>query len=137
MGLSAAPAHTGMNMTILNHAPEITVSAADLTKLLDLARSDAAEDLLAEIERARIVADAELAANVIRMGSTATFSLGNGPARTVTLVYPGEADIAKARISVLTPVGTALLGLSTGQTIAWIARDGREHELTVLAVTQA
>lgn len=124
-------------MTILNHAPEITVSAADLTKLLDLARSDAAEDLLAEIERARIVADAELAANVIRMGSTTTFSLSNGAARTATLVYPGDADIAKSRISVLTPVGTALLGLSTGQTIAWIARDGREHELTVLAVTQA
>ena len=58
-------------------------------------------------------------------------------ARTITLVYPGDADISEGKVSVLTPIGTALLGLSEGQSMHWTARDGREHELTVTAVGQA
>jgi regulator of nucleoside diphosphate kinase len=53
----------------------------------------------------------------------------------VTLVYPAEADIAEGRISVLTPVGTALIGLRAGQSITWRTRDGRKQVLTVLRVT--
>ena len=43
----------------------------------------------------------------------------------MTLVYPPEADIDAGRISVPTPIGTALLGLAEGQSIDWTARDGR------------
>jgi regulator of nucleoside diphosphate kinase len=49
-------------------------------------------------------------------------------------VFPGDADISTNRVSVLTPIGTALLGLSTGQSIRWKTRDGREQELTVIGV---
>jgi regulator of nucleoside diphosphate kinase len=49
----------------------------------------------------------------------------------VTLVLPGGADIAEGKVSVLTPIGAALIGLSTGQSIDWTARDGRTHRLTV------
>jgi regulator of nucleoside diphosphate kinase len=49
-------------------------------------------------------------------------------------VYPGEADIAQNRVSILTPIGAALIGLSVGQSIAWSARDGRQQVLTVLSV---
>lgn len=94
---------------------------------------DVAEELLGELERARLVAAARVPPSAIRMGSTVTYSVG-GTQRTVTLVYPQEADIAASRISVLTPVGTALIGLSEGQSIAWTARDGRRQELTVVAV---
>ena len=59
----------------------------------------------------------------------------NGVERTVTLVYPAEADIAQNRISVLTPVGTALIGLARGQSITWTARNGTRHVLSVIAVT--
>ncbi|MNW16687.1 nucleoside diphosphate kinase regulator [compost metagenome] len=52
----------------------------------------------------------------------------------MTLVFPKDADISEGRISVLTPIGTALLGLSAGQTMGWTARDDRRHTLTVLAV---
>jgi regulator of nucleoside diphosphate kinase len=69
------------------------------------------------------------------MGSIVEFSSDAGQ-RRVTLVYPVEADIAEGRISILTPIGAALIGLSQGQSIAWTARDGRRHRLTVLEVRQ-
>ena len=52
----------------------------------------------------------------------------------VTLVYPADANIDAGKISVLTPIGTALIGLSVGQSIGWSARDGRSHRLAVLSV---
>jgi regulator of nucleoside diphosphate kinase len=54
----------------------------------------------------------------------------------VTLVYPVDADIATGRISIMTPVGTALIGLRVGQSISWRSRDNRKHMLTVLAVKE-
>lgn len=54
----------------------------------------------------------------------------------MTLVFPQDADISAGKISVLTPIGTALLGLSAGQTMDWTARDDKQHKLTVLAVTK-
>jgi regulator of nucleoside diphosphate kinase len=55
-------------------------------------------------------------------------------ARRVTVVYPLEDDIAPGNISLLAPIGTALIGLSQGQSIDWTARDGRRHRLTVVSV---
>ena len=80
--------------------PKIVLSEADHRKLIALAlagsghSSDAADDLLYEIERARVVPETKLAASVVRMGSTVTYRPDNGPERTVTLVYPADADIA-------------------------------------------
>jgi regulator of nucleoside diphosphate kinase len=53
----------------------------------------------------------------------------------VTLVYPAESDIEKGRVSVLTPIGAALLGLSQGQSIEWNTRSGEPRQLTVLALS--
>ena len=71
------------------------------------------------------------------MGSTLHFTTDAGEERTVTLVFPGEADIAEGRISVLTPIGIALIGLAAGQSMDWTARDGRIHRLTVDSVDGA
>lgn len=68
------------------------------------------------------------------MGSTLRYTSDLGENRQVTLVYPGEANIAEGKMSILTPIGTALLGLSAGQSIDWTARDGRTHRLEVAAV---
>ena len=57
--------------------------------------------------------------------------------QTAELVFPKDADISRQRISVLTPVGAALLGLSAGQSIEWAARDGRVRRLSVIAVQAA
>jgi regulator of nucleoside diphosphate kinase len=59
------------------------------------------------------------------------FTTDAGEDRTVTLVFPGRADIAEGKVSVLTPIGVALIGLAVGQSIDWTARDGRTHRLTV------
>ena len=120
--------------------PDLVVGEADHRKLVVLAlagighTSDAADDLLYELERARVVDDGALPPAVVRMGSSVTYRPDNGTPRTVTLVYPVDADISAGRISVLTPVGTALIGLSKGQSITWNARNGERHVLTVLEV---
>ena len=98
--------------------PQIIVSNADYERLTDLAT--------ASLERLPDVAN-----NVVRMGSTVTFKSDDGNTRTFKLVYPAEESLDEHRISVMTPVGAALIGLAEGQSISWTARDGRKHELTV------
>jgi regulator of nucleoside diphosphate kinase len=119
--------------------PEIVIRAADEDRLAALAESladskpELAEELLAELARARLASDDALPADSVQMGSTLTYE-ADGRRRRVTLVYPTEADIDAGRISVATPIGAALLGLAEGQSIDWTARDGRRHRLTVVAV---
>ena len=129
------------NNARLRRKPNISISKTDHTRLSALAEAVAerspeiSEELLAELDRARVVADSAVAAKVVRMGSTVRLKPDTGEEKTVTLVFPGEADIAQGKISILTPIGTALLGLSAGQSMMWTARDGRRHELSVLDVT--
>ncbi|MDM9627748.1 nucleoside diphosphate kinase regulator [Rhizobium sp. S152] len=120
--------------------PAIATARSDHDRLTKLAESlssqipELSDELLAELERARVVDDAKLPQTVVRMGSSLRYTSDLGEDRSVTLVYPGEADIAKGRISILTPIGAALIGLSAGQSIDWKARDGRAHRLTVREV---
>jgi len=120
-------------------SPNIVLSQSDhrLLSVLALAgighTAEIADDLLHELDRASVVADAALPADVVRMGSLVRFRTGRDE-RSVTLVYPAEADIASARVSVLTPIGTALIGLRAGQSITFRTRDGRPQMLTVLNV---
>ena len=122
--------------------PAITMTRSDQESLSRLAESraardpDASEQLLAELDRARVVEDGRIPADVVRMGSTLRFTTDAGEDRTITLVFPGEADIAMGRVSILTPIGAALIGLSARQSIDWTARDGRTHRLTVESVDQ-
>jgi regulator of nucleoside diphosphate kinase len=122
--------------------PKIQISQSDHGRLSALASTfaarnpEASDELLAELERARIVADGWVSSGTVRMGSTVTFKPDSGDRKTVTLVYPGEADISAGKVSILTPIGTALIGLSAGQSIMWTARDGRRHELLVLGVSK-
>ncbi|MGE0847306.1 MAG: nucleoside diphosphate kinase regulator [Flavobacteriaceae bacterium] len=125
-----------------NRKPSILVGQTDHEKLTRLAEAAAERNpvaagaLLDELDRAEVVAEARLRGNVVRMGSTLRYATETGETRTVTLVYPGEADIAAGKISILTPIGAALIGLSAGQSIDWQARDGRIHRLSVESVTQ-
>jgi regulator of nucleoside diphosphate kinase len=120
--------------------PGISISTSDHARLMKLADSIAthnapiAEDLFGELERANIVADEMIAKDIVRMESRVRFTDEKGTDRMVTLVFPGEADIAESRLSILTPVGTALIGLSVGQSFLWMGRDGLQHRLTVLDV---
>lgn len=120
--------------------PVIMIGRTEHEKLTRLAEGlvlrnpKVADGLLEELERARIVSDNKVRNDVVRMGSTLRYVTNTGEERTVVLVYPGDADITTGKISILTPIGTALIGLSPGQTIEWEARDGRAHRLTVESV---
>lgn len=121
-------------------APGLVLGEGDYTKLMSLVAAtqarlpEAADDLIAEIERAEVVEAGAAPDDVVRMGSTVEYQPDGGRARRVTLVYPTEADIDAGKVSVLTPIGTALLGLKVGDRIGWEARDGRTQELTIRAV---
>lgn len=119
--------------------PAVTLTQSDYDSLTGMARTtrgEVAEQLFEELERARVVPDRKLRPGIVRMGSTLRFSTDSGEAREVTLVFPGEADIAAGKVSVLTPIGAALIGLAAGQSIDWVTRDGRRRRLTVESVLE-
>ncbi|MFG1343473.1 nucleoside diphosphate kinase regulator [Xanthobacter autotrophicus DSM 431] len=119
--------------------PALVLSRPDHERLTGLATAaldrmpEVAEELLGELERARLVPAGKVPANAVQMEATVTYSSG-GSMRTVKLVYPEDADIAAGRVSVMTPIGAALIGLSEGQSISWTARDGRRHTLQIIEV---
>ena len=91
--------------------------------------------LLAEIERAEIHGDDELPEGVVTLGAEVDFvDEKSSQLRTVKLVMPAEANIALGQISILTPVGAALYGLSTGQSIDWPDLSGQPRRIRILAV---
>ena len=93
-----------------------------------------ARTLLAELERADIVAAHQIPPTVVRMNSVVEFQIDRADIRKGKLVFPGNADIGKGYLSILSPIGTALIGLAVGQSIRWSGHDGGPHGLTVLAV---
>lgn len=123
--------------------PNIVIGRNEHHRLDRLASSaadrmpEASDELFAELDRARLVADASVPQDAVRMGSIVEYKPDTGAERTVQLVFPDRADIADGKISILTPIGTALLGLRPGQSMTWQARDGRRHELTVISVRQS
>jgi regulator of nucleoside diphosphate kinase len=121
--------------------PRIVVTAKDHARLTALARAamnklpDLASGLADELDRADVLPGARDPEDVVCMGSEVTFRDDtSGMIRRVTLVYPDAADIAVRRISVLTPVGTALLGLRAGDSIDWETPTGESRALTIIDV---
>ena len=127
----------------IRRLPAITVARSEYERLLNLANllgkrdPQTAEQLADELDRARIVDDARMPRGIVRMGSIVEFSINDAAPQRAEIVFPKDADISRQRISVLTPVGAALLGLSAGQSIPWPGRDGRVRRLSVLIVRDA
>jgi regulator of nucleoside diphosphate kinase len=120
--------------------PTIRLTQRDFERLSDLADAYAAAGrplagLEAELSRAEILGDGAAARDVVTIDATVEFEDEEGARRAVTLVLPHEADIDRQRVSVATPVGSALLGLSVGQSIDWTLPDGRRRRYRVLAVS--
>src|SRR5689334_24988526 len=81
--------------------------------------------LEAELDRAEIVDAKDIPANVITMRSTVRLKdLVSGEANTYSLVFPTEADFSQGKISILAPIGTAILGYKSGDTIEWVVPSG-------------
>lgn len=80
-------------------------------------------ELESELRRAETVSLGEIPSNVITMNSKALL-LVDGIEEEVSLVYPDEADVAGNRISVLSPIGTAILGYAEGDALEWNVPEG-------------
>lgn len=116
--------------------PDITLSTTDFDRLDNLLASLSQDTvgyntLSQELQRAIIVSPKQLPDNVVSMNSTVRFSLANGKSSTLTLVYPKDLDQSGNKISVLAPVGSALLGLKCGDSINWPLPGGDMSVITV------
>jgi regulator of nucleoside diphosphate kinase len=128
--------------TDVSVTPHIVVSKQDVVRLeallasVDAERGEVARALAIELDRAEHRDRDAMPDGVVMMGShVRCIDETTGEQYTFKLVYPGDADFAEGRVSILAPVGAALLGLSVGQTIQWPLPGGRETRLTVVSVT--
>lgn len=88
-----------------------------------------------EIARARIVPQSAIPPDIVTMNSRLRIiDVDSGAASELTIVYPRDANADVGRVSVLAPIGSALLGLREGQTIEWPLPNGKVKRITVLQV---
>ncbi len=119
--------------------PTLIIDAALYPRLLAVAERargtapQVAERLLEEIERADLRPADAMPANVVTIGSIVTFRDGNRT-QTIEIVMPHDADVERGRVSVVTPMGSALLGLTAGQRISWELGYGKTAVVEVLEV---
>ena len=101
----------------------------------DAAAAAQAEELSDLIDAAEVVRPQEIAGDIVTMYSRLRVSdADGGHERSLTLCYPADADVAQGMISVLSPLGTALLGLRVGELARWRGIDGKPAELRLLAI---
>lgn len=121
-------------------AQTITITTVDAVKLRELLREISATDyrntpylsrLRGELERARIVPPEQVEADIVTMHSTVELrDLENNELASWTLVFPDEADLDADKLSVLAPIGTAMLGYRAGDTFRWETPAG-EREMRI------
>jgi regulator of nucleoside diphosphate kinase len=118
--------------------PQIYLTQDDVDRLLKLVESQPGkrlEKLESELVRANVVPRDEIPEDVVTMNSRVVFeNETTGERREVTLVYPGSADIDAGKVSVLVPIGTALLGLRVGQSIDWELPGGDTQRYRIVDV---
>ena len=124
------------------HESPIKMAVEDMQRLRSVVETHAggiqdhaAEMLETELDRAHVLPGSELRPEVVRMRSRVLYEdVDTGERREVVLEYPEQADISHSLISVLAPIGTALLGLSVGESISWPVPGGRIRTIRVLSV---
>jgi regulator of nucleoside diphosphate kinase len=121
--------------------PDITVTTDDLERLEGLlgelrgGAPEIADGLRAELDRARIVEPEDVPRDVVTMNSRVRFTEEeSGKQFERTLCYPHEATGGTDKVSILAPLGSALLGLSVGQSIDWPVPGGRTARIKILDV---
>jgi regulator of nucleoside diphosphate kinase len=115
----------------MNHTP-IYISREDDSKLrlllataLHSNASAALEKLRAELDRAAVIDPAAFPADFVTMNSTVEFEdLGTSEIEEYTITFPEKADVERKRISILAPIGTALIGCRVGDIVEWSTPGG-------------
>lgn len=122
----------------MKNDPKLMMTESDFQKISALVMStqtEISEMLEEELGRAAVVPSDQLPKDVVTMNSTVSFSdLDSGKKSVVTLVYPHEANIEENKVSILAPVGAALIGLRVGQIINWPLPQGKERRIKVESV---
>ena len=107
----------------------LLLTGADFARLMALHPD---ERLRAELDRALVVAPGALPAGIVTMNSDVRYrDEFAGVSRRIRVVYPEEADAGQGKVSVLAPVGAALIGLEVGQHIDWEFPSGEVRRLRV------
>jgi regulator of nucleoside diphosphate kinase len=118
--------------------PQIYPTQNDMDRLLKLVEAQPGkrfDKLESELVRANVVSREKIPKDVVTMNSRVIFeNETTRERREITLVYPERADIDAGKISVLVPVGTALLGLSVGQSIDWELPGGEKQRYRIVEV---
>ena len=113
------------------HNHSLIVTARDLARLrhvIDLHDTPTAEQLDSALQRATVVASHEVPPTVVTMSSEVVYEdLSSGARRAVRVVFPNEADVRRGKVSVMAPIGSALIGLSVGQETEWHVPGGRKR----------
>jgi regulator of nucleoside diphosphate kinase len=127
--------------TILGDPPPIYITDQDLDRLdvllasMSGKRTGSLEFLRDELDRAQLVDGERAVEPFVRIGSRVLFRDERGNTYRLTLAFPERTSSGASQISVLTPVGAALLGLSEGQAISYETPDNRVKTITVLHVS--
>ena len=126
----------------MSKKPEIIVSSLDADRLYNLIDSlpnnsvVGINELEEELTRANIVEPEEVPPTIVTMNSTVKFSVESSQEEFVlTLVYPKDMDASGTKISILAPVGSALLGLSQGEEIEWPKPGGGLIKVVIQEIT--
>jgi regulator of nucleoside diphosphate kinase len=110
-----------------------TITRPDRDRLIEVTRAKAntlrwamfIDDLQRELNRARVVEPSRISRDVVTMDSTVRFlDLRNDRREVYTLVYPDEAELSAGKLSVLSPLGTALLGARAGDVVSVLGAAG-------------
>ncbi|QKK03111.1 MAG: nucleoside diphosphate kinase regulator [Pseudomonadota bacterium] len=116
--------------------PPIIISTMDLHRLEKLFEDQPANsfagmaELEAELVRAQLVEPAAIPADVVSMNSSVRFSV-DGQEYVRTLVYPAALNDTDQQISVMAPVGSALLGMREGSSIDWPRHGGGSMNVNI------
>jgi regulator of nucleoside diphosphate kinase len=126
----------------MNTKPKLIISALDAERLEKLIHAlpgnafPAKDDLEEELARAEIVEPKDVPPTVVTMNSTVRFEVvSTAEEFCLTLVYPKDVDASGESISILAPVGSALLGLSQGDEIEWPKPGGGVLRVRIREVT--
>jgi regulator of nucleoside diphosphate kinase len=116
----------------MSRNPPIVITQSNFGLLRRLAGHPRLAD---ELKKAVVIDSRCIASDIVTMNSRARYAdETTGEVREVTIVFPHEANASTGSISVLTSVGSALLGLAVGQSIVWPFPDGTQHRLRVLRI---
>lgn len=124
----------------------ICISEHDMKRLLDIINNPGKLDLREsenldlfrdELTSAQVLSFADISSDMVTMNSTIRIAdMESGEEEEYTLVFPADADISSGKISVLAPIGTAMLGCPEGDTVIWRVPDGRRQLLVKKLIYQ-